>query len=696
MATFQTKFTVNGDHLLQVSGMRYTYNTELTSAGRLLGVEIFNRTTNIWEPLERLKLYNFVTDSWTCSGWDQYPSLVGSLLTIPGEVPGITQNDLLQNTVGEYLGHSSEPYDTGIQGRLNNDTSNSENLDMVETEDSCAADEYWGGEYLTCFDCPNSAQVDFAKKRITFGIDQNVVAGEHQLHYGSAEIVNKDADFISIEQKSSPFWMYILSVEGHANDKAPRIDEDGNLLEQVKIAPGEQVVFKFSASAEKLDSGTALGSTSFAVFYDSGQYRGCVGKDATFEVLMDVMPEPQFYTPGAVRAGGLSLMFIAVLLAAGCAFWVWKHRKNRSIMAMQPLFLISICAGCFVLALTIIPLSIQDQIVSPDKITSEGVRNPACMAVPWLLSMGFCAVMSSLFAKLWRINKLLNEDRIRRQMVTLREAMRIFVVLFGFNFVILLVWTLVDPLLFEVRSISGEPWNKYGTCTSSGVACKVFIGITISMNIIVLFLASYEAYKARNISSDFAESRNLGIALFSWVEIILLGLPAQFLIEADNPNAKYFIQVAIIFAFCVSMLLINFLPLIMHMRASGRSGSQNANPPARYQNGGTGGSQSVPESSSTPTTFALSSTNNSNANYFSSKVYSSGAEKQSETVSKVESSEVLTESAAESVPKNARDSQTRETENSTFTIKESKCEDICDKAEKGQAEQPDSHLEGDA
>jgi hypothetical protein len=61
---------------------------------------------------------------------------------------------------------------------------------------------------------------------------------------------------------------------------------------------------------------------------------------------------------------------------------------------MQPLFLLTVCFGVSVLAATVIPLSIDDDIAL---VCSCDI---ACMSVPWLLSMGFTIAFAALLAKL--------------------------------------------------------------------------------------------------------------------------------------------------------------------------------------------------------------------------------------------------------------------------------------------------------
>lgn len=87
-ATFSAENTEDGGDLLQVSGLRVTYNTELEGSSRLVGLKMWNETTQEFEPVERLKMYTFASDSYNCQFNDPFNLMSGDMLTIPGEVPG--------------------------------------------------------------------------------------------------------------------------------------------------------------------------------------------------------------------------------------------------------------------------------------------------------------------------------------------------------------------------------------------------------------------------------------------------------------------------------------------------------------------------------------------------------------------------------------------------------------------------------
>ena len=535
IATFSATWDPVGDRLTQVAGVRLTYNTELEGS-RLVELDIWDEDESDYVPVERLKMYKFATDSWMCTGFRDFIPFVNETLVVEGEERGTVGSTLVQNAVSDYLGQLDKPYNTDIQGRLVNDTEKSTALNWIQTQDTCASGTYWDERYLTCFQCPSTAKVSFEEEILEFA----GVSGVDDPSFGSIEVVNGEDFPVFMTIESKPEW---LSFTIPASED-----------EEIVLQPREKRNLEFLVSAASLQPGTASTSVSFKVV-DGGSYPGCIGVDAKFNIEVSVTPEPELNRAGSIRIAGFTLMGVVLFTAISFGVWVHLNQHRAAVKAMQPFFLISLCGGVGVIALSIAPLSIEDYVVS-----SPG-RNPACMATPWLLSMGFTAVVSTLNAKLWRINKLF-ENTLRRRTVELREALVISVCTFGINLAILLVWTLVDPLEWDIKSKKDEEWRLYGTCNSSGTAGIAFFSILCAFDFFVFLLACYQAIKARQIPETMSESKQRGVALLSWFQILLVGVPILFLIEDDNSNAHYFVVVTVIFASCMSMLLFIFPPII--------------------------------------------------------------------------------------------------------------------------------------
>jgi Receptor family ligand binding region/7 transmembrane sweet-taste receptor of 3 GCPR len=111
--------------------------------------------------------------------------------------------------------------------------------------------------------------------------------------------------------------------------------------------------------------------------------------------------EKQNYIGDAGRYAAFALMglvMLASVLSLGWMTWFWKVRV---VSSSQPLFLVLVSVGSFVMVSAIIPLSF-DETVTADVNTLDR----ACMAGPWLYIIGAIIAFSALFAKTRGIHKV--------------------------------------------------------------------------------------------------------------------------------------------------------------------------------------------------------------------------------------------------------------------------------------------------
>jgi hypothetical protein len=551
LATFQGQATANGGELLQVSGMKVTYNTKIQGS-RLISIEIWDKSDEKYLPIERLRLYRFATDSFLCGGPAPFTDLVGGDFAIDGEEPGTIGDDVHQSIVADYLSQLDNPYATSIEGRLLNDTSTHEVMtsihevmNLVQTEENCRPDTFWVEDQRTCAECSLGEHVAFSDEILDFEMEGTSDSRQK----GRIILVNRELFSVAVVPKSVPSWVDFTGSS--LSDVALK-------REQLTLLSGESVALEFLVGSSGIEVGTALGTVTFGVLRSENS-QSCVGHDATFDIFLRVTPDEELNQLTSIRAVGLSLVAISVLTAVFYAVWVHWNREIRIVKTMQPIFLVTICIGVGVMELGIVPLSIDDGIAS-----TRGC-DIACMSVPWLLSLGFTLAFSALSSKLWRINKLFHNQNFRRARVTEKGVLAPFATLFTLNFAVLLVWTLVDPVTWSRNPVDGEPWNTYGSCKAGGTAGKTSFALIGAFNVGALFLACYQAYKARNISDEFSESKNVGFAVFSWVQVLMVGLPVLFLIDEDNPTAKYFLQVALLIVVSMSMLSLIFVPIMVQL-----------------------------------------------------------------------------------------------------------------------------------
>lgn len=258
------------------------------------------------------------------------------------------------------------------------------------------------------------------------------------------------------------------------------------------------------------------------------------------------------------RAAGYSLMGIVLSLSVFFAIWIALYRQSRVVKTMQPIFLIPVCMGIFISTLSILPLGLDDGVISN--------VDTACMSIPWLNGIGISLKLSALFSKLWRVNKIVNGPSFQKKIVTAKDVMWPLLTLLSLNLIILVIWTIVDPVEWVREPVYGEDYsNTYGYCKDGTAGAVLHLLLTI-VNAVALALMSIQAYKARNVSSELSEARSIGFAMFSWLNVYIVASPMLNMVSPAETAAIFITNVLVDVLPNLCMLLFVFFPIIQHHR----------------------------------------------------------------------------------------------------------------------------------
>ena len=256
-----------------------------------------------------------------------------------------------------------------------------------------------------------------------------------------------------------------------------------------------------------------------------------------------------------IRAYGFSVASVTMAVAIVFAGWSYTNRTSSVVKASQPFFLILICLGVFVLASSVFPMAIDDG------FASQEACDRACMAVPWLVTMGWSILFAALYAKLRRVNLVISNAKAFRSIkVSETDVMLPFAILFTCNLILMTLWTVLDPLVWT--RVETSPTESYGACKVEDrydVSWKVIVSFIAIFNGAALIGANIEAYKARNVDTEYGESSYIGLIMGSFLQVVLVGLPLFFLVN-DNPTARFFLTSSMVFLMSISVLLLLFVP----------------------------------------------------------------------------------------------------------------------------------------
>ena len=263
---------------------------------------------------------------------------------------------------------------------------------------------------------------------------------------------------------------------------------------------------------------------------------------------------------GSIRYYGLALAGLVMAMSIAFAVWSLVNAHHHVVKASQPFFLVLICTGTVILSSAIIPLSIDDD------VSDINVASLACQTVPWLVAIGWTILFASLESKLWRLNRVVDSARqFRRVKIRNTDVLWRLGVLLFINVTLLTTWAQIDPVYYKRFWISDI--ESYGTCTPNrdGITWLIIVPFLCFVNFAALVRVNIEAFKARHISTEFGESTYIALAMGSYLQLTLIGLPV-FLLVLENPAALFCTVATVIFVLCAVLLLLLFVPKIIIWR----------------------------------------------------------------------------------------------------------------------------------
>jgi len=108
--------------------------------------------------------------------------------------------------------------------------------------------------------------------------------------------------------------------------------------------------------------------------------------------------------------------------------------------------------------------------------------------------------------------------------------------------------------------------SSYGSCqvedTGAGLTTPILFGL---LNLIILFGANVQAFRARGISDEFSESKYIAIALASILQAIIIGVPVAVMTAAE-PDVFSVIVSCFAFIVAMSLSLLIFVPKVLLAR----------------------------------------------------------------------------------------------------------------------------------
>jgi gamma-aminobutyric acid type B receptor len=208
--------------------------------------------------------------------------------------------------------------------------------------------------------------------------------------------------------------------------------------------------------------------------------------------------------PDTLAMVGYIMVGINFTAAGICFVWLFLNRNSPQVRVSQPMFLSLVIVGCIISTSTILAMAQENTNYDIDEDSFFNVHT-ACMAIPWLYSVGFSITFGTLFAKIRHVYVLFKAAAgTTRPTISIKETLLIIGGVLGVDVLVLTVWTVVSPLRWERTILTMDkyqvPLSSEGYCTSDD--WMIFAGILAALHLALLGFASYLCYLSRDIPTS--------------------------------------------------------------------------------------------------------------------------------------------------------------------------------------------------
>jgi hypothetical protein len=248
-------------------------------------------------------------------------------------------------------------------------------------------------------------------------------------------------------------------------------------------------------------------------------------------------PTDQNLLTPAARIWGCILFGALILFLAVCAIWLFLFRDTQIVRATQPVFL-----GILILGSLSVGFCIVTNTFDEGAGWSEEQLSKACTATPWLLICGIQLIYSSIFCKLYRIDKVL---QFRRRKVTMAQVVWPMASIFVVVLIILSVWTALQG--FDWQRTEQDPFTGESSAKCQGQNTVAWFTPIFLLMVVPVVMTAVLVYKTRDIDSMYSETSLLAAMILFQVQLLVVTIPLLILVEKMDTVTRYVVQVTIFF-----------------------------------------------------------------------------------------------------------------------------------------------------
>ena len=235
----------------------------------------------------------------------------------------------------------------------------------------------------------------------------------------------------------------------------------------------------------------------------------------------------------------------------------WK-RNHHSIKATSPKLNNLIFLGCYLVIATIVIVTIHETYPS----TSESFGSGLCNAAVWSFTTAYTLILGTICVKSWRLFFIFKHTFKKDRFLSNKSLFIFVLILLLLNFVICLIWVLVDPVTQDKDTTVTESGNEPVIITR--VLCQyssAFISIEIVYMGLLAFIVVYlSIYNRRIKKKDFKHTTSVNVFVYSLCLFIALGIPTYTISRSISFILGYITICAMLTVMAYLCIFLLFLP----------------------------------------------------------------------------------------------------------------------------------------
>ena len=226
-----------------------------------------------------------------------------------------------------------------------------------------------------------------------------------------------------------------------------------------------------------------------------------------------------------------------------------------------------------------------------DDIASYRVNAIMCQVTYWFYTLGFAAVITAMFSKLYMLGKVLQKPRREQRIqITRQDLLLPSLVIFGINVAVLTVWTIFDPEHWERVPINESSYSlnlveesTYGVCNAD--TKMIYLPLLFILDFLIVVLALVQAYECRRITTEYSESLWISVSVATTTQVWAVSSGVLLYLIKGRPREFYIVECFMIFFTTFPVLLFIFVPKMVYLHKAKRDGKdEKAHPMFKNNN----------------------------------------------------------------------------------------------------------------